>query len=37
VALYAEQDGPPLWVTIRKADGAEGTLVDLAGAKTKRQ
>jgi hypothetical protein len=35
VALYAEQDGPPLWVTIRKADGAEGTFVDLAGAKTK--
>ncbi len=35
VALYAEQDGPPLWVTIRKADGAAGTFVDLAGAKTK--
>lgn len=35
VALYAEQDGPPLWVTIRKADGASGTFVDLAGAKTK--
>lgn len=35
VALYAEQDGPPLWVTIRKADGASGTYVDLAGAKVK--
>jgi hypothetical protein len=35
VALYAEQDGPPLWVTIRKADGASGTFVDLAGAKTR--
>jgi hypothetical protein len=35
VALYAEQDGPPIWVTIRKADGAAGTFVDLAGAKTK--
>ena len=37
VALYAEQDGPPLWVTIRKAEGASGTFVDLAGAKTKRR
>jgi hypothetical protein len=37
VALYAEQDGPPLWVSIRKADGASGTFVDLAGAKTKRR
>ena len=35
VALYAEQDGPPLWVTIRKADGSEGTYVDLAGARVK--
>jgi hypothetical protein len=34
IALYAEQKGPPLWVTIRKAEGASGTLVDLAGAKT---
>lgn len=33
VALYAEQNGPPLWVTIRKADGASGSIVDLAGAK----
>jgi hypothetical protein len=35
VALYAEQDGPSLWVTIRKASGASGTFVDIAGAKTK--
>lgn len=35
IALYAEQAGPPLWVTIRKADGASGTIVDLAGAKVK--
>jgi hypothetical protein len=34
IALYAERDGPPLWVTIRPA-GASGALVDLAGAKTK--
>jgi hypothetical protein len=36
INLYAEQDGPPLWVTIRKATGAPGTLVDLAGAKVKK-
>lgn len=36
IALYAEQEGPPLWVTIRKADGASGTIVDLAGAKVKK-
>ena len=35
VSLYAERDGPPLWVVIRKADGAEGSFVDLAGAKTR--
>jgi hypothetical protein len=36
LALYAESSsGPPLWVTIRKAEGAGGTFVDLAGAKTK--
>jgi len=34
VALYAEQqDGPPLWITIRKAEGAPGSFVDLTGAK----
>ncbi len=35
VTLYAEQDGPSIWVTIRKADGAAGSFVDIAGAKTK--
>jgi len=35
VALYAEQAGPPLWVTIWKAEGAEGTFIDLAGARTR--
>lgn len=35
VTLYAEQDGPSIWVTIRKADGAAGSFVDIAGAKAK--
>jgi hypothetical protein len=36
IALYAEQkDGPPLWVTIRKAEGGPGSLVDLLGANTR--
>lgn len=36
IALYAEQKGgPPLWVTIRKAEGAPGSFVDLLGAKTR--
>ena len=36
IALYAERKGnPPLWVIIRKADGASGSFVDLAGAKIK--
>lgn len=36
IALYAEQKaGPPLWVTIRKAEGAPGSLVDLLGANTR--
>lgn len=33
IALYAQQIGPPLWVTIKKLDGAAGTEVDLVGAK----
>ncbi len=35
--LLAERpDGPPLWVTIRKPEaGTTGSLVDLAGAKTR--
>ena len=35
IALYAETNGPPLWITIRKADGAAGSFVDIAGAKSK--
>lgn len=35
VTLYAEQNGPSIWVTIRKADGAPGSFVDIAGAKAK--
>lgn len=33
IALYAQQNGPPLWVTIKKIEGAAGTEVDLVGAK----
>ena len=33
VVLFAEQNGPPLWVRIRKAEDGQGTLVDLAGAR----
>jgi hypothetical protein len=36
ITLYAEQDGPSLWVTIRKAEGAPGSLVVLAGARDKK-
>ena len=31
-ALYAEQDGPPLWVRIWKANDRPGTMVQLTGA-----
>jgi hypothetical protein len=31
-ALYAEHDGPPLWVRIWKASGRQGTMVQLTGA-----
>jgi hypothetical protein len=35
LTLYAEQKGPSLWVTIRKADSvAAGSIVELAGAKS---
>ncbi len=37
ITMYAEQEGPPLWVTIRKADGATGSFVDLAGARLKKR
>ena len=29
VVLFAEQNGPPLWVRIRSAEDGHGTLVDL--------
>src|SRR5829696_1596079 len=31
-ALYAEHDGPPLWVRIWRASDRSGTLVQLTGA-----
>ena len=30
--LYAERDGPPLWIRINKAVGAAGSLVEISGA-----
>lgn len=33
LTFYAEQDGPPLWVSIRPDSATGGSLVDLAGAK----
>lgn len=33
VVLFAEQDGPPLWIRIRGADDGQGSLVDIAGAR----
>jgi hypothetical protein len=32
VALYAEQDGPPMWARIWKPKGQAGTMVQLTGA-----
>jgi hypothetical protein len=32
VALYAEQDGPPMWVRIWKSVDRAGTMVQLTGA-----
>ena len=32
VALYAEQDGPPMWARIWKPKGQSGTMVQLTGA-----
>ena len=32
IALYAEQDGPPLWVTIRKDSASSGTVLSIGGA-----
>jgi hypothetical protein len=34
--LYAEQDGPPLWVKIWKSTARPGTMVQLTGAVTPR-
>ncbi len=34
-AMYAETDGPPIWVTIRKNPDGSGCLVSLAGGVTK--
>jgi hypothetical protein len=33
VVFFVEQDGPPLWVRIRKADDGHGSLVEIAGAR----
>ncbi len=33
VVIFAEQNGPPLWVRIRNAEDGRGTLVDLTGAR----
>lgn len=32
IALYAERNGPPLWVNIRKDPEGAGTLMTIAGA-----
>jgi hypothetical protein len=36
ITLYAERNGPPLWVTIRKDSTSSGSMVILAGAVTKK-
>jgi hypothetical protein len=36
-ALYAEQNGPPLWVRIWKATDRPGTMVQLTGAVTEKK
>lgn len=30
--LYAERDGPPMWVRIYPASGGEGTIIEISGA-----
>jgi hypothetical protein len=35
VSLYAERNGPPLWVTIRQDPDSRGSLLTLGGAVTK--
>jgi hypothetical protein len=32
VVLYAEQDGPPIWVRVWPTTDRAGTMVELAGA-----
>ena len=32
IALYAERDGPPLWVTIRKDSTSAGSILSIGGA-----
>jgi hypothetical protein len=32
ISLYAERNGPPLWVNIRKDPEGNGTLMTIAGA-----
>ena len=32
VVLFAERDGPPLWVRIKSTDDSVATMVELAGA-----
>ncbi len=32
VVLYAEQDGPPLWVRVSPADHGSGSVIQLTGA-----
>jgi hypothetical protein len=32
VVLFAEQNGPPLWVRIRSTDDSVATMVEIAGA-----
>lgn len=34
ITLYAERNGPPLWVTIRKDPESNGTIMTLGGAVT---
>ena len=35
IALYAERDGPPLWVTIRPDSASSGSVLSLGGAVTR--
>jgi hypothetical protein len=35
ISLYAEREGPPLWVTIQKDSTSRGSLLSLGGAVVK--